>query len=99
MGAHESGGTGDPVEPAPATSDGADWRGADWRGAEALRRRCTLRTPRLMLRPVGPEHLGDLVALKTDPRVFGAMLNGVRPPGCVREELEDDIDHWRARGH
>jgi RimJ/RimL family protein N-acetyltransferase len=37
--------------------------------------------------------------LKTDPEVFGAMLNGVRSPACVREELEDDIDYWRAREH
>jgi RimJ/RimL family protein N-acetyltransferase len=40
-----------------------------------------------------------LIALKADPRVFGAMLSGVRSAAQSREELEDDIDYWKACGH
>jgi RimJ/RimL family protein N-acetyltransferase len=56
-------------------------------------------TERLSLRPVGPEHLPDLIRLKTDERVFGFMLHGVRTPERTREELEDDIDFWLVRGY
>ena len=59
----------------------------------------TVRTGRLMLLPVGLEHLPELVRLKSDPRVFGAMLHGVRTPERTREELEDDIDFWQVRGY
>jgi RimJ/RimL family protein N-acetyltransferase len=56
-------------------------------------------TERLSLRPVGLEHLPDLIRLKADPRVFGWMLHGVRTPQRTREELEDDIDFWTVRGY
>ena len=58
-----------------------------------------IRTARLMLLPVGLENLPELVRLKADPRVFGFMLHGVRSPERTREELEDDIDFWEARGY
>jgi len=56
-------------------------------------------TARLSLRPVGPEHLPDLIRLKADERVFGFMLHGTRTPERTREELEDDIDFWLVRGY
>ena len=52
-----------------------------------------------MLLPVGLENLPELVRLKSDPRVFSAMLHGVRTPERTREELEDDIDFWQVRGY
>lgn len=58
-----------------------------------------VRTARLMLLPVGLENLAELVRLKADPRVFAAMLHGVRTPERTREELEDDIDFWQVRGY
>ncbi|MBX6745679.1 MAG: GNAT family N-acetyltransferase, partial [Acetobacteraceae bacterium] len=58
-----------------------------------------IRTERLMLLPVGLEHLPDLVRLKADPRVFSYMLHGVRTPERTREELEDEIDFWQVRGY
>ncbi len=58
-----------------------------------------VRTERLMLLPVGLENLPELVRLKADPRVFSAMLHGVRTPERTREELEDDIDFWQVRGY
>jgi len=58
-----------------------------------------VRTERLMLLPVGLEHLPDLVRLKADPRVFSFMLHGVRTPERTREELEDEIDFWQVRGY
>lgn len=58
-----------------------------------------VRTQRLMLLPVGLEHLPDLVRLKADSRVFSFMLHGVRSPERTREELEDEIDFWQVRGY
>jgi RimJ/RimL family protein N-acetyltransferase len=58
-----------------------------------------IRTERLMLLPVGLENLPELVRLKSDPRVFSAMLHGVRTPERTREELEDDITFWQVRGY
>ncbi|MDB5414501.1 MAG: acetyltransferase [Rubritepida sp.] len=56
-------------------------------------------TARLSLLPPGPEHLPDLIRLKSDESVFGHMLHGTRPPERTREELEDDMDFWRVRGY
>lgn len=64
-----------------------------------LRAPRTVTTPRLSLLPPGPEHLPDLIRLKGDEAVFGAMLHGTRSAGRVREELEDDIDFWQVRGY
>lgn len=52
-----------------------------------------------MLLPVGLENLPELVRLKSDSRVFAAMLHGVRTPQRTREELEDDIAFWQVRGY
>ncbi|MDJ0387530.1 GNAT family N-acetyltransferase [Roseomonas sp. E05] len=59
----------------------------------------TVRTSRLTLRPVGPGHLADLVALKGDEAAFGLMLHGLRTPERAEEELRDDIAFWQVRGY
>jgi len=59
----------------------------------------TVRTQRLLLRPVGPEHLDDLVALKADEAAFGIMLGGTRTPEQTDAELRADIAFWQARGY
>lgn len=64
-----------------------------------LRAPRTVTTPRLSLLPPGPEHLPDLIRLKGDEAVFGAMLHGTRSPERTREELEDDMDFWQVRGY
>ena len=57
-----------------------------------------LRTARLMLTPVSGADLGDLQAIKADPRVFAIMLGGVRSPARTAEELADDVVAWGANG-
>ncbi len=59
----------------------------------------TLRTGRLLLTPVAWTDLPDLVALKSDPRVFAVMLGGVRTRVQAAEELAADIGFWAARGY
>ena len=59
----------------------------------------TITTPRLSLLPPGPEHLPDLIRLKSDEGVFGYMLHGTRSPERTKEELEDDMDFWQVRGY
>ncbi|MBI0433921.1 GNAT family N-acetyltransferase [Roseomonas sp. KE0001] len=59
----------------------------------------TVRTARLVLRPVEPRHLADLVALKGDEAAFGLMLHGLRTPERAAEELRDDIEFWSVRGY
>ena len=59
----------------------------------------TLRTGRLLLTPVAGTDLPDLVALKSDPRVFAVMLDGVRTQVQAAEELAADIGFWAARGY
>ena len=56
-------------------------------------------TPRLSLRPVAPENLPDLIALKSDDAAFSLMLHGTRSPERAREELEDDMEFWLVRGY
>lgn len=50
------------------------------------------------MRPVGWADLADLIALKSDPRSFAAMLGGVRSPWVVADELASDIAAWPAYG-
>ncbi|WP_419896417.1 GNAT family N-acetyltransferase [Roseomonas sp. USHLN139] len=59
----------------------------------------TVRTSRLTLRPVGPAHLADLIALKGDEAAFGLMLNGIRPPEAVARELEAEMAAWARHGY
>ncbi|MCI0754268.1 GNAT family N-acetyltransferase [Teichococcus vastitatis] len=59
----------------------------------------TVRTRRLVLRPVEATHLADLVALKGDEAAFGLMLHGVRTPDRTEQELRDDIAFWAVRGY
>ncbi len=57
-----------------------------------------LRTPRLVLTPVGGADLPDLRAIKADPRVFAIMLGGVRTWQQTDEELAGDVVAWGANG-
>lgn len=57
-----------------------------------------VRTGRLVLSPVSGADLPDLIAIKTDPRVFAVMLGGVRTPARVSEELAEEIIAWGHRG-
>lgn len=57
-----------------------------------------IRTGRLLMRPVGWADLEDLIALKSDPRSFAAMLGGVRSPNVVVNELACDVTAWSAHG-
>jgi len=59
----------------------------------------TIRTGRLLLAPMAPEHLPDLVRLKGDEAAFGIMLHGTRTPARTAEELADDISFWKVRGY
>lgn len=54
----------------------------------------SIRTGRLVLTPVGWQDIAELCALKGDPRVYGAMLGGVRSPVQVAAELADDTAFW-----
>jgi RimJ/RimL family protein N-acetyltransferase len=58
----------------------------------------TLRSARLVLTPVGGGDLGDLQAIKADPRVFAIMLGGVRNQAETAEELARDVRAWGAQG-
>ena len=57
-----------------------------------------LRTPRLLLTPVGGVDLPDLRGIKADPRVFAIMLGGVRTWQQSAEELARDVVAWGADG-
>lgn len=59
----------------------------------------TLRTPRLVLTPVGGADLPDLRAIKADPRVFAIMLGGVRNAAETAEELARDVIAWGEQGY
>lgn len=57
-----------------------------------------MQTGRLDLRPVAGGDLADLVAIKSDPRSFALLLNGVRNRQQATEELADDIVFWGRHG-
>ncbi len=57
-----------------------------------------VQTGRLDLRPVAGGDLPDLVAIKSDPRSFALLLNGVRNRQQATEELADDIVFWGRHG-
>lgn len=57
----------------------------------------TLRTQRLVLRPISWLDLADLRRLKGDAASFGRMLGGVRTPGQVEEELAEDMSFWARK--
>lgn len=81
------------AEPAPGVTS------TMFHSSDSLRLSRLVRTPRLLLLPVGWENLPELTALKADERVFAIMLHGVRSPERAREEMEDDIDFWTVRGY
>lgn len=53
-----------------------------------------LTTGRLILSPVGWEHIAAITALKADPLVYGQMLGGVRGPVLAAQELAEDLAFW-----
>lgn len=57
-----------------------------------------LRTARLALTPVNGADLADLIAIKSDPRVFAIMLGGVRTPTETQDELAEDVIAWGMEG-
>jgi RimJ/RimL family protein N-acetyltransferase len=59
----------------------------------------TVRTNRLVLRPVCPAHREDLIRLKGDEAAFGLMLHGTRTAERAAEELQDDMAFWAVRGY
>lgn len=59
----------------------------------------TVRTDRLVLRPVCTMHLEDLIRLKGDEAAFGLMLHGIRSAERTAEELQDDMAFWAVRGY
>ncbi len=58
----------------------------------------SIRTGRLSLTPVGWQDISELCALKADPRVYAAMLGGVRSPVQVAAELAEDAQFWVRHG-
>ena len=56
-----------------------------------------LTTPRLVMRPLGPEHLPDLRALYADPEV-GRFLKPLDDAGHLRR-IEEATRMWATRGH
>jgi RimJ/RimL family protein N-acetyltransferase len=57
-----------------------------------------LRTPRLVLTPVGGADLPDLRAIAADPRVFAVMLGGVRNHAQTAEDLARHVVAWGQYG-
>ena len=51
-----------------------------------------------MLTPVSYRDFDTLCALKSDPRVYAAMLGGVRSPVQVAAELAQDTQFWARHG-
>jgi RimJ/RimL family protein N-acetyltransferase len=74
------------------------WRGETGRRFAPVSPNWTLRTARLVLRPVSAVDLPHLIRLKADPIVFGQMLGGVRSPWQVSDELAKDVVQWGIRG-
>ncbi len=58
----------------------------------------TIHTGRLILTPVGWQDMGELCALKADPRVYAMMLGGVRTSVQVAAELAEDNQFWARHG-
>jgi len=58
----------------------------------------TITTGRLLLTPIGWQDIGELCALKEDPRVYASMLGGVRTPVQVAAELAEDTQFWARHG-
>ena len=59
-------------------------------------RQVELATPRLRMRPFGPEDFDDLCRLNADPEVMRYI--GVRSPEEVAAVLATVLDHWRQHG-
>jgi RimJ/RimL family protein N-acetyltransferase len=56
-------------------------------------------TPRLSLRPVAPENLPDLIALKADEDAFGLMLHGTRNARADAGGAGGRHEFWLVRGY
>ena len=55
-------------------------------------------TGRLVLSPVGWEHMDAVMALKGDPLVYAPMLGGVRGPVLAAAELAEEVAFWARHG-
>jgi RimJ/RimL family protein N-acetyltransferase len=58
-----------------------------------------LATARLIMTPVAPSDLRDLIVLKANPLAFAQMLGGVRTPLQTAEDLAHDIQYWGRHGY
>jgi RimJ/RimL family protein N-acetyltransferase len=58
-----------------------------------------LATARLIMTPVAPSDLRDLIALKANPLAFAQMLGGVRTSQQTAEDLAHDIQYWGEHGY
>ncbi|MCX2563263.1 GNAT family N-acetyltransferase [Acetobacter thailandicus] len=54
----------------------------------------TVRTGRLLLKPVSWSDMEDMVRLKQDGSAFGQMLGGVRTRQQAEQDMADDIAFW-----
>ncbi len=54
----------------------------------------SVRTPRLLLKPVTWRDMEDMVRLKADGGAFGQMLGGVCTRQQAEREMADDIAFW-----
>ena len=57
-----------------------------------------IRTDRLELRPVGPEHEADFVAFYGDPEVMAIRKYGVMDADRAREQHAKLMAHWDKHG-
>ena len=57
-----------------------------------------IETGRLVLSPVGWQHMDAITTLKADPLVYGQMLGGVRGPVLAAAELAEDLAFWARHG-
>lgn len=58
----------------------------------------SLGTGRLLLSPVAYADLPAIAALKSDPRVYGMMLGGVRTRAEAAEDMAEDLRCWGRLG-
>jgi ribosomal-protein-alanine N-acetyltransferase len=58
----------------------------------------TIRTPRLILRPVRPEDAPEFEAFYGDPEVMEIRKYGVLDKEGARTQIETMVEHWRAYG-
>ena len=55
-------------------------------------------TPRLVLRPFGPDDEETVIGLFTDPGFMEWSMRGVRTPEVARQHLQEEIDNQAEHG-